>query len=140
MLKITESISIPLTEFEFTYVRASGPGGQNVNKVSSKAVLRWSVALSPSLPEGARLRFLEKYGKRLTVQGEIILSSQKHRDQKSNVQDCLEKLADMIRSVANRPTTRRATKPTLASKRLRVETKREKSQKKESRRSPELDD
>ena len=140
MLSITPRIQIPLAEFEFTFARSGGPGGQNVNKVSSKAVLRWSVVISPSLPDEVRARFIDKYASRLTLEGELILTSQRHRDRSRNVDDCLEKLRNMVAAVSERPTPRRATKPSRASKERRVEAKRETSEKKQRRRPPQSGD
>jgi ribosome-associated protein len=139
-LFIGQNIEIPLGELEFSFARSGGPGGQNVNKVNSKAMLRWSILASPSLPEEVRGRFLAKYGKRLTADGILILVSQRHRDQSSNCDDCLEKLREMIASVAERPTPRRPTKPTFGSKIRRVEAKRDRSVKKQRRRAPGVDD
>jgi len=133
-------IHIPLNEFAFTFVRSSGPGGQNVNKVSSKAVLRWSVVSSPSLPEAVRHRFLEKYSSRITLEGDLILTSQKYRDRDRNMSDCYEKLMFMIASVAVPPTPRKPTKPSRASKVRQTETKQATARKKQQRRPPDLED
>jgi ribosome-associated protein len=130
------SIDIPIEEFEFTYARSGGPGGQNVNKVNSKAILRWSVTTSPSLPEAVRQRFLQKFSSRLTIEGELIITSQKYRDQARNVEDCMTKLQEMIASVAAAPIIRRKTKPTRASVERRVDSKKKTSAKKSQRRSP----
>jgi ribosome-associated protein len=135
MISIPPSIEIPEDELEITYARSGGPGGQNVNKVNSKAVLRWSVVTSPSLPEDVRARFIEKYQSRLTTDGELILTSQRHRDQASNTSDCIEKLRQMLEIAARKPTVRRPTRPSLGSKIRRVDEKRENSRKKHQRRS-----
>ena len=140
MLIVNDRIRIPLEEFTWTYVRAGGPGGQNVNKVSSKAVMRWPVAVSSSLPADTRARFLQRYHTRITTEGELVLSSQRYRDQERNYQDCLDKLAAMILIAANPPALRRATKPTKGSKNRRLNAKRRTSKTKATRRTPSNED
>lgn len=134
MLAVNSRIQIPREEFEFTFARSSGPGGQNVNKVNSKALLRWPIRTSPSLPEEVRARFIERYRTRLTESGDVLISSQRYRDQARNVDDCLEKLREMILAVVQRPKTRKATKPSRSSQRRRMEGKRQQSEKKQGRR------
>ncbi len=140
MLVINSRVQVPLTEFGFTFVRSSGPGGQNVNKVNSKAVLRWPVAASPSLPVDVRSRFLKRFSSRLTNEGELVLTSQRYRDQPRNVDDCLEKVRAMIEQVVAAPTVRKRTRPTKASGERRLQGKREVGQKKETRRRPTHED
>ncbi|MBS0265159.1 MAG: aminoacyl-tRNA hydrolase [Planctomycetes bacterium] len=140
MLIVTNSIQIPDDELQFTFARSSGPGGQNVNKVNSKAVLRWSPVTSPNLPADVRERFLTRFGARLTTEGELLLSSQQSRDQARNMEDCLERLKEMILSVARKPVARRPTKPTRGSQRRRLEGKRRQSGKKQDRRRPSSGD
>jgi ribosome-associated protein len=140
MFYISPSIKIALDECQFSFARSGGPGGQNVNKVNSKAILRWPVVYNHSLPPAVRARFLAKYASRITADGDLILSSQKYRDQSRNIDDCLEKLKTMIINVAVAPIERRATKPTLASKQRRRQAKREHSQKKQHRRPPAMDE
>ena len=109
MLSVSSRITIPDAEIDLTFVRSSGPGGQNVNKVSSKAVLRWHFATSAALPADVRARFVTRYGKRLTTEGDLLLTSQRYRDQGRNVDDVHDKLREMIlsvlqaRSAAGRP-------------------------------------
>ena len=136
MLVVTPKLKIPLREFRFTFARSSGPGGQHVNKVNTKATLRWPVSSSRSLPEGVRRRFLARYRRRITSQGELVLTSQRFRDAGRNVADCLEKLRKMLAEVAVAPKRRKPTRPTAASVRRRLEEKRRRSRKKESRRNP----
>ncbi len=133
MLFIPPDIRIADEELVFTFVRSSGPGGQNVNKVNSKAVLRWNLFASPGVPEAVRSRFSDRFKARLTESGDLLLTSQRYRDQRRNEADCLEKLSDMLASVARPPKRRRKTKPTRASIERRKETKRETSHKKQRR-------
>ncbi len=140
MVNITADIEIPNEEIEFTFARSGGPGGQNVNKVNSKAVLRWTPMSSNSLPGAVQARFLQRYANRLTTDGELVLSSQKYRDQGRNIDDCLEKLREMIQNVLVPPTPRKATKPSLGSKIRRVESKTQHSERKQQRRRPRIDD
>jgi ribosome-associated protein len=134
MLIVTRQLQIPFAEFEITFVRSSGPGGQNVNKVNSKAVLRWAVGRSPSLPEAVRERFLRKYANRLTTEGELLVTSQRFRDAPRNSQDCLEKLRAMLLGVAQPPKRRRATRPTRGSVERRLQGKRRLAAAKQNRR------
>lgn len=133
---INSRLKIPLREFRFSFARSSGPGGQNVNKVSSKATLRWPVLASRSLPDSVRQRFLAKYRRRVTAEGELVITSQRFRDAGRNVADCLEKLRNMLAESAVTPKTRKPTKPTRASVRRRLQTKQKRSRKKQLRRKP----
>jgi ribosome-associated protein len=135
MLIVNEQISIPLTELNFSFARSGGPGGQNVNKVNTKATLRWGVADSPSLPEGVRERFLEKYKRRITTEGELVLASQRFRDQGRNVADCLDKLRDLLLEVATPPKRRKKTKPSRAARERRLQQKSRQAEKKQRRRT-----
>ena len=134
MLQITNSIAIPDDELEFSFSRSSGPGGQNVNKVSSKATLRWAAVASRQLPLGVRERFLKKYGNQLTKDGDLVIYSQEFRDQPKNIEACREKLRAMIASIVTPPKKRRPTKPTKGSKVRRLNDKKSRSQLKEGRR------
>jgi ribosome-associated protein len=139
MLVVNKRIRIPQSEFRFTFARSGGPGGQNVNKVNTKATLRWPVADSPSLPEAVRQRFMQKNRRRITTEGELVMSSQRYRDQARNVDDCLEKLRELLSEAAVAPKRRKKTRPTRASKERRLKAKQEKSQKKQRRKPPSLD-
>ena len=136
MFVVSDAIGIPEDEFAWTFVRSGGPGGQNVNKVASKAVLRWDLAASPSVPEGvkARLRTLQR--RRVTKEGELVLASQRYRDQERNRQDCLEKLREMLLQAAARPKARRPSRPTRGSREARLRAKRRRSAAKAARRAP----
>jgi ribosome-associated protein len=138
-LSVTDSLTIPLDEFQFEFARSGGPGGQNVNKVNSKAVLRWNPAESPSLPPMVRDRLLRAVASRLTKEGELLVTSQLTRDQSRNVDDCLEKVRELILAAARPPKARRASRPTLASKVRRVEAKLRRSTTKKLRRKPEAE-
>jgi len=136
MLIVTPKLKIPLREFQFTFARSSGPGGQNVNKLNTKALLRWPVMSSPSLPEAVRQRLIAKARRRITSEGDLLIVSQRFRDAGRNVADCLEKLRELLREAAKPPKPRRPTKPTQASRRRRREQKQRQSRKKQQRRLP----
>lgn len=136
MLQATPTISIPDSEFTWTYARSGGPGGQNVNKVASKAVLRWSLEDSPSLPAAVKVRLREAYPSYTTTEGDLLISSERYRDQTRNREDCLTKLAAMIRRAATPPKPRRPTRPTRGSKTRRLADKRQHSERKAGRRPP----
>ncbi|MEX0819985.1 MAG: alternative ribosome rescue aminoacyl-tRNA hydrolase ArfB, partial [Pirellulaceae bacterium] len=125
MLEINHRIAIPLKEFAFTFARSSGPGGQNVNKVNSKVTLHWDVTNSPNLPDDVRDRFLAQYPRRINKEGQLVISSERFRDQGRNVTDCTNKLRDLILTVATPPKKRRPTRPTKGSKERRLAGKRE---------------
>jgi ribosome-associated protein len=135
MVPINATIAIPESEFTWSFVRSGGPGGQNVNKVASKAVLRWPVAASPSLPAHVKARLIALQQRRVTTEGELIVSSQRYRDQERNRQDCLDKLTEMVRAAAALPKLRRATRPTRGSKARRLAAKRHRSARKAARRN-----
>jgi ribosome-associated protein len=134
MLIITPTLAIPDEEFSWTYARAGGPGGQNVNKVSSKAILRWNVATSPSIPPEVRARFRAAEGGRITTTGDVLITSQRYRDQERNRQDCLEKLAALLLAATIVPRRRKRTKPTKGSVEARLRDKKQRSGAKASRR------
>ena len=139
MLVVTDRIAIPLDEFRFEYARSGGPGGQNVNKVASKATLRWTPSTSPSLPPAVRDRLLRVLASKLTNEGEWLVTSQKTRDQGRNVEDCLEKVRLVVLAASTPPKIRRATKPTLGSKLRREEDKKGRSVVKKLRKAPDFD-
>ncbi len=124
MLVVNDRLQIPLAEFAWSYVRSGGPGGQNVNKVASKAVLRWPLEASPSLPPEVKMRLRTLQRRRITVEGDLVMSSQRYRDQERNREDCLEKLRDLIREAATVPKARRPSKPTRGSRERRLADKR----------------
>jgi ribosome-associated protein len=124
----------PIGELRFSFARSGGPGGQNVNKVESKALLRWDVAGSRALPAGVRARFLERFRRRITSEGELVLASQRYRDRERNVADCVAKLRAMLAEVAAPPTPRRPTRPTRASRERRLAEKKARGRRKAERR------
>jgi len=134
-LIVNSRLQIPRSELEFSYSKSSGPGGQNVNKVNSKALLRWPVLTSPSLSDDLRQRLLSRYAHRITAAGELLISSQKSRDAGQNTADCLEKLRALLASVATPPPRRRRTRPTYGSRLSRLQNKRRTGDKKRARRS-----
>ena len=133
-LAITSNFSIPESELRLSFARSGGPGGQNVNKVSSKAVLHFDAASSPSLPADLRQRLLERYKSRITTTGEIVIHSDEFRDQPRNIDACYDKLRQMVLSVLRPPKKRRATKPTRGSKVRRLKEKKARSEVKQGRR------
>lgn len=139
MLYINERISIPENELHFSFVRSGGPGGQNVNKVASKAVLRWDIAATQTLPADVKSRLLAQQHQRLTLAGELVLSSQRFRDQPRNVQDCLDKLRALVLQATIVPRPRRKTKPTRSSREARMKAKRHRAATKSARRRPSED-
>ena len=133
MLSIGPNLTIPTGELQITFARSSGPGGQNVNKVNSKATVRWSVATSPSLPEETRQRLLTRLANRLTREGELIVVSQRFRDAGRNVADALEKLQAVISAAVRTPRLRKPTRPTRGSIHRRREAKQRQAQRKQGR-------
>ena len=136
MIRVTKDIAIDERELQEEFIRASGPGGQNVNKVATAVKLRFDAAHSPSLPPEVRDRLIRLAGSRITEQGVIIIDARRFRSQERNRQDARERLAALIRKAAQRPKARRKTRPTAASKERRLEEKRRRGQTKRTRRPP----
>ncbi len=135
MIRITDSLSIDESEIDESFVRSSGPGGQNVNKLSTAVQLRFDVRRSPSLPNDVAIRLMNLAGKRMTKDGVLVLVAQNHRTQERNRAEAMERLVELLREAAVRPVPRRATRPTQASRRERLDTKKRRSGIKNLRRS-----
>ncbi len=132
-LVINAQLQIPGKEISLSFARSAGPGGQNVNKVNSKAVLRWNVANSPSLPEAVKARFLQRFPTRINNLGEVVLASDRQRDQPQNISDCYEKLRQLILAVLVAQRPRKKTRPSRGSVERRLQSKRQSSQRKQRR-------
>ncbi len=137
---IVGPIRVPMSEIRFTFSRSSGPGGQNVNKVNSKAHLRWEIVATRCLSPEIKERVLALNQRRITAEGDLLISSQRSRDQWRNVEDCLDKLRELLRGALVRPKKRRKTKPTRASVHRRLEDKKVQSARKERRRRPRMEE
>ena len=122
-LQCTPHIAIDEAELEETFIRASGPGGQNVNKLSTAVQLRFDVRRSGALPDAVAVRLMRLAGRRLTADGVLVITAQRFRTQERNRADARERLAELVAEAAVPPTPRRATRPTLASKKRRLESK-----------------
>ena len=133
MFVITPDVSIPDEEFEWKFIRSSGPGGQNVNKVASAVQLRFLLPLNTSLPVAARNRLRRMAGQKLIDDGSILISARSERSQEQNRRDALERLAELIRAALIEPKIRKKTRPTLGSKERRIESKKRRGTTKQGR-------
>ncbi|MBI5119580.1 MAG: aminoacyl-tRNA hydrolase [Rhodospirillales bacterium] len=136
MIRITPRLAIDESEIEERFVRSSGPGGQNVNKLATAVQLRFDVKNSPSLPDGVKERLEKLAGRRMTQDGVLVINAQRHRTQERNRQDGLDRLIELIQKAVPPPIPRRPTKPTLGSKKRRLESKKQRSAIKSLRGTP----
>ena len=134
MIRVNQAILVDEREIHLEFVRSSGPGGQNVNKVATSVQLRFDVENSPSLPEEIRHRMIRLGGKKITSEGVLIIEAKRFRTQEKNRQDAINRLITLISKASEKPKYRRKTKPTLASKKRRLDTKHHRSQTKTRRR------
>jgi len=135
-IRITNRVLVPASEIELSYARSGGPGGQHVNKTASKVQLRWNARTSTAL-NAEDLALLEKrLVSKLTKEGELIVSSERHRDQSRNVDDAVERFALTVRRAIRRPTPRKKTRPSRASRERRLQAKRHRGETKRRRRAP----
>jgi len=134
MIEITKSIAIDEGELEFEFVRSPGPGGQNVNKVSTAAQLRFDITATASLSDDVKQRLAKLAGRRVTADGVLIIQAHRYRTQGKNRQDALDRFVDLVRLAAVPPKVRRKTKPSAAAKRRRLDNKRRTSLAKQRRR------
>jgi ribosome-associated protein len=140
MLRVTSSILIDERELQIDFVRASGPGGQNVNKVSTAAQLRFDAAHSPSLPDEVRSRLVRLAGSRMTAQGVLVIEARRYRTQEQNRADAVDRLIALLEKAARRPVTRTVTRPSAASRAARLRAKKVRGEVKRLRRSPHGDE
>lgn len=140
MIPVTPAIFLDENELSFRFVRSSGPGGQNVNKVATAAQLRFDVGNSPSLPGDVRVRLIRLAGRRITAEGVLIIEAKRFRTQEQNREDALERLKELIRAAAVPPRPRKKTKATKASKERRLEEKKRRGKAKSLRRAAEAYD
>ena len=133
MFVVNDRIQIPDEELRFSFARSGGPGGQNVNKVSSKAILRWDLGLNTTVPVEVKDRLRALQRKRITVEGELVIQAQNYRDQERNKLECLERLRGMLLEAASLPKKRRVSRPTRGSKERRLKAKKHRSSLKSAR-------
>lgn len=135
-IQVTVDLALPMRALEFEFIRSSGPGGQNVNKVATAVQLRFDAASSAALPDDVRLRLMKLAGKRATADGSIVILARRFRSQERNRTDAIERLVALIQKAAEKPKPRRRTKPSAAAKHRRLEQKRRHGEKKQARKPP----
>lgn len=139
VIVVTESIRIPEEELEFSFVRSSGPGGQNVNKVATAVQLRFDAGASPALPPDVRERLIRLAGRRVTAEGVLVIVARRFRSQLRNREDAVQRLVTLVRRATEQPKKRRKTRPSKASVERRLDTKQRRARLKSSRKPPRPD-
>lgn len=134
MITIAPGIHVGEDELDISYVRSSGPGGQNVNKTSTKAVVRWNARSATGLRDDVKARFLARFAPRITTAGDVIVTSDRYRDQPRNLEDCLAKLGAMLAEVAVAPVRRKPTRPGAGARERRIRAKKSRGATKSLRR------
>jgi ribosome-associated protein len=138
-MHITHALEIPERELAWSFARSGGPGGQNVNKVASKAVLRWDLSANTSLPADLKERLQARQRRRLTNEGWLVVTSERFRDQLRNIEDCRAKVREMVLEVLHPPKRRKATLPSRGAKERRLTAKKRQGQRKALRRKPDAE-
>jgi ribosome-associated protein len=138
-MDVTDTLQVPEDELRFTFARSGGPGGQNVNKVSSKAIMHWDFAANTTIAADVKDRLRRHHSKRLTTEGLLVIQGQRFRDQAKNIEDCRAKLREIILEALTPPKVRRPTRPSRGSKLRRLDAKRRQAQRKAGRQAPAAD-